>query len=207
MPKFAFLSALLIFLPLQAPTQAPNLEAELAKGIQLYQARTYDKAAETLRGVLVSWPSSSQAHYYLGLSLLEMDRPAEAEAELQKALSLAPPVDQVKVSLARVYLKQNRIDAARPLLDQAEMANPQNSDVFVYRGVISIANKDYVGATKALDRALELNPNNAYGHYYNGVAYANIKRTDKMIAHFETFLRLAPNAPEAEKVRAVLKTR
>ena len=50
-----------------------------------------------------------------------------------------------------------------------------------------------------------MNPENPYAHYYAGLAYNQIKRPDKMLEHFRTFLKLAPEAPEAPKVRALLR--
>ncbi len=216
MLNFLFLAAVLA-LPSMSPVQpAAGAEEGLARGIELYKNRSFDKAAEALRPVIQAMPNSARAHYYLGASLLEMDKFQEAEPELKKAQQLAeaksdigplPAADELKIGLARVHLKQGRIDPAKTLLDEAEKVNPKNADVYVYRGAIRIAAKDYPTATKELDRALQLDEDNPYAHYYSGIAYANQKRPDKMIAHFQTFLKLAPNAPEAEKVKAVLKTR
>jgi len=38
------------------------------------------------------------------------------------------------------------------------------------------------------------------------MAYSGMKRPDKMLTHFDLFLKARPDAPEARKVRAVLKT-
>lgn len=211
-----FLAAVVALAPAHFQQPAPAADKDLATGIQLYKERSFDKAVETLRPVVKAMPNNAEAHYYLGASLLEMDKIQEAEPELKKAQELAgfkqdigaiPPADELKVSMARLQLKQNKLEPARALLDEAEKINPKNADVFVYRGAIRIAAKDYANATKALDQAMMLDEQNPYAHYYAGIAHANQKRPDKMIAHFQTFLKLAPNAPEAEKVKAVLKTR
>jgi tetratricopeptide (TPR) repeat protein len=61
-------------------------------------------------------------------------------------------------------------------------------------------------AADALEAYLEKNPNHAYAHYYAGLAYNGLRRPDRMLNHFEHFLRLKPDAPEARKVRAVVRT-
>lgn len=44
----------------------------------------------------------------------------------------------------------------------------------------------------------------AYAYYWRGHAYSRKKQADRMIADFEVFLKLAPDAPEAETVRQLL---
>ena len=64
---------------------------------------------------------------------------------------------------------------------------------------------DNAAAIDDLEKAMAKNPGNAYAHYYAGVAYNGLKRTDKMVEHFQHFLRLAPRAPEAKKIQSVLR--
>jgi regulator of sirC expression with transglutaminase-like and TPR domain len=66
--------------------------------------------------------------------------------------------------------------------------------------------ENHAAAVKALERAIKLDPKKAYSHYYAGIAYGNLKRPDKMAEHFQYFLRLAPEAPEAAKVRSYLRS-
>jgi len=66
--------------------------------------------------------------------------------------------------------------------------------------------KNYEPAISDLETAVERDPNNAYAHYYLGLAYSGAKHPDKMVAHFETFLKQVPDAPEANRVRSFLKS-
>lgn len=60
-------------------------------------------------------------------------------------------------------------------------------------------------AAQAFDRAAELNPAFAYAYYFAGQAYQLAHRPDRMTARFETFLKLAPNAPERTDVQQIMK--
>ena len=73
-------------------------------------------------------------------------------------------------------------------------------------GLVKSARSDFGGASEALERATELNGGFAYAHYYAGLVYAKTKRMDRVSAHFETFVRQAPAAPEVPAVQAILRT-
>jgi regulator of sirC expression with transglutaminase-like and TPR domain len=55
-----------------------------------------------------------------------------------------------------------------------------------------------------LEAAVRLDPRHAYAHYHLGLAYNKQDKTDRAILHLERFLDLAPDAPEAPQVRALL---
>ena len=53
--------------------------------------------------------------------------------------------------------------------------------------------------------AIAAKPDLAYAYYWRGQAYDKQKKASSMAADFQTFLKLAPSAPEAPLVRAVLQ--
>jgi tetratricopeptide (TPR) repeat protein len=191
------------------------------EGIQYYNAKRFQEAETTFRDVLRAEPNNAQAHYTLGLTLLELQRFAEAADEFSRADKLTPPSNQVrmvkvessalrrddiKIGLARAYMGQKQFDKAKIALDEAQQIRSDNPDIYHYRGMLNSQRGDYVAATSDFEGAIKLNPKNAYSYYYAGLAYNKLKRPDKMVQHFETFLKLAPNAPEAGKVRALLSS-
>jgi tetratricopeptide (TPR) repeat protein len=191
------------------------------EAIQYYNAKRFQEAETTLRDVLRAEPNNAQAHYTLGLTLLELQRFPEAADEFSRADKLTPPSDQIKmvkvessalrrdeikIGLARAYMGQKLFDKARMALDDAQRIRTDNPDVYYYRGMLNSQQGNYAPAASDFEGAIKLNPKNAYAYYYAGLAYNKLKRPDKMVQHFETFLKLAPNAPEAGKVRALLSS-
>ena len=61
-------------------------------------------------------------------------------------------------------------------------------------------------AAAAFDTASELQPTNAYAHYYGGMMHYRANRVDRMAVHFEQFLKLAPEAPERPEVVSIMRT-
>jgi len=181
-------------------------EDKLSQAIELYESKKYRDAETTLREVLVEDSNNSRARHTLGLVLLELDNAGEAAAELQKAVELGPATDKLQVDLARANVKLKEWDKAEAALKAAEEIKSDNPDIPYYRGMVAAAHKDYAASAANFEKAIELNPNNAYAHYYAGLAYNALKRSDKTVQHLDAFLRLAPDAPEAKKVQSVLRS-
>jgi len=66
--------------------------------------------------------------------------------------------------------------------------------------------QDWPQAAAEFDRVTELNPSNAYAHYYGGLMHYRASRPDRMANHFEQFLKLAPDAPERPEVMQIMRT-
>jgi tetratricopeptide (TPR) repeat protein len=64
----------------------------------------------------------------------------------------------------------------------------------------------WAGAAASFARAAEIDGAFAYAHYYAGLSYSRVKQTDRMAAHFESFVRLAPMAPERLGVESIMRT-
>jgi len=66
--------------------------------------------------------------------------------------------------------------------------------------------QEWQAAATEFDRVTEINPSNAYAHYYGGLMHYRANRPDRMANHFEQFLKLAPEAPERPEVTQIMKT-
>ena len=73
-------------------------------------------------------------------------------------------------------------------------------------GLVLAKRQDWREAAEAFDRAVDLNPANAYAHYYGGLMQYRAGRPDRMANHFEQFLKLAPEAPERPEVLQIMRT-
>jgi len=72
-------------------------------------------------------------------------------------------------------------------------------------GTAAFERRDFAAAAEAFDRCIQANPTLAYAYYRAGLAYYEIDRPDQMVNRFETFMRLAPDAPERPQVESILK--
>ena len=179
---------------------------DLSRGIDLYNARKYAEAVRALQTVVESQSDNAEAQTYLGLAYIATGNIGEARAALQRAEELAPNSDAVKVGQARVAIEGQQFDMAEAALQRAAEINEGNPDVALYRGALRVAQRNYQAAVNELNEAIARKRNNPYAYYYIGLAYNGLKRPDKVVESFETFLKLAPDAPEAERVKSLLRS-
>ena len=90
--------------------------------------------------------------------------------------------------------------------DRAVDSGASLAEAHYQRGLALSARQDLAEAAAAFQKAGELDPTWAYPHYYAGIAYSKVKRADLTASHFQTFLKLAPQAPERGEVQSILRT-
>jgi tetratricopeptide (TPR) repeat protein len=173
---------------------------DLDRGIELYRKNDFAAAASTLRPVVDTDGSNARANRYLGLALLEQGNASEAEPFILKASELDPGGES-KTAQARLYIEKKDYEKAADALKDAG-----GEELPYVRGLLALNRKQYEQAARALESFSKSYPDFAYAHYYAGLAYNGMKRPDKMLTQFEMFVKMKPDAPEARKVRSVLRT-
>lgn len=182
-------------------------ESASAKGIEQYEARNYAEAEKSLRAAMNAEPEDWRSPYYLGMTLLKLQRPAEAlEAFRQAETKPDARAADVMTGMAQAFVIQKDLTRAGKLLEDAASLDENAHELSYTRGLLMMARKDYAGAARQFEAAIARDAKNAYAHYYAGMAYNGLKRPDRMVEHFEAFLKLAPDAPEAGKVQSVLRS-
>ncbi len=216
-----------------AARQILNEEPENAKamcmlGSSLLGQDKFKEAEASVQEILKAEPEHAEANYVLGLSILGQDKLKEAEIVLLKAEKAMPPTepqeeispeeaqkqktpstsfmsDSIQIGLARVFMGQKQLSKAETALSRAEKIRRNNPDLYFYRGMLDAHNKDYAASARNMDKTIEMDPKRAQAYYYAGIAYSQIRQMDKVVDRFQTFLKLAPDAPEAAKVKALLR--
>ena len=173
---------------------------DLDRGIELYRKNDFAAAVSTLRQVVDADGANARANRYLGLALLEQAKAAEAEPFILKANELDPSGES-KMAMARLFIEKKDYDKAAEALKDAE-----GEEAPYVRGLLSLHRKQFDQAASDFEAFSKRYPEFAYAHYYAGLAYNGLKRPDKMLTHFEMFVRMKPEAPEARRVRSVLQS-
>ena len=174
--------------------------ADVNRGRELYNQGKYSEAATELQAVVKDNADSAEAHRLLAMALIEEDRAGEAEKHASRAMELDGGGDS-KLAAARLAVARKNLDRAEQLIGEAS-----GEELEYVRGLIHFNRNRFEEAATDLEAAVAKRPGNAYAHYYAGMAYNKIGKPDRMLSHFEMFVKLKPDAPEARKVRAVLRT-
>jgi tetratricopeptide (TPR) repeat protein len=186
--------------------------AQTAKGIQLYNSWQFQEAEKVFRAALKADPRDTPANYYLGLCVLEQERPAEAldiflkvkkdQDKADKSTRPAVPSEyQIQLALARARLALKQYADAWKNLESARIEDGKASDVYVYRGLYYLQQEKFKEASDALEKAITLDKKNPYAYYYAGQAHIGLGNPAKAVEDLKMFLQLAPDAPEAPKAK------
>ena len=187
----------------------PVMAADLGHGKELYEQKNYTEAVSELQPLVDETADHREARYYLALSLIKLDRLDEAKAQLDaiaQADEGAPSEADLKTARAEIPMARKEYPAAATLLNEAIALNPDHVQARMLRAEIGLHEKNYKPVAEDAEKVIALDPKNAYAYYYAGIAFSNLKRPDKMADYFQSFLKLAPNAPEAAKVQSLLRS-
>lgn len=160
-----------------------------------------ERALELARQVPAADPSAPQARYHSALALLDLDRRAEAMAELERLVADGVTPPDVLSVLGIAYVDAGRNDDAVQLLSAATAVVPNRPDLHVAIGRAHRQAGRYAEAEAALARALPPGANREASAFYESLE-ADI--------HLETgLIRLAQERLDdvVQELRAALELR
>lgn len=152
------------------------------------------------------------AHTELGKVYLRQGLLDESIGSLRNALQFEPNDFDSHLHLGIAFLNKKNLDLAEKELVESAYLNRQSMMPHYYLGVLFIEKKNYDIAQKALEKAKELKGDRDYPllHRYLGGIYEAKKLNKQAVEELETYLRLKPDAKDAERIRrtiADLKTK
>jgi len=134
-----------------------------------------------------------------GISLYQQGKYAEAAARLANA-----PGAEAKAYLAASQAKLKKYGEAEAAAKAALADRPTDELAVAALGDSLVGQKKYDEAVDRMGAAIKRRADLAHAYYWRGHAYYKKKQPDRMVSDFETFLKLAPKAPEANSVRQLL---
>lgn len=103
---------------------------------------------------------------------------------------------------AAVRLK--KFAAAREALNRAEELGFDRERVLFQRGLASTLEEKWADARNTFHELAESDSKFAHLYFYRGIAWSKLGHKDKMLIDMDRFIKLAPNAPEADTARSFL---
>lgn len=181
--------------------------------VELYQqalasARKGDnkKAVEHLKAALAVHPDFALALGELGVLHMKLKEPAKAAEALSAALKLAPGDYAALITYGRALFDLQKYPESEAQFRKALDRNAASPSAHFYVGMILLKRQDLDGAEKSLTAAVKHGGGEmAVAHYYLGGIYWGRKDYRRAADELETYLRLAPDAENAARVRATIK--
>jgi tetratricopeptide (TPR) repeat protein len=181
---------------------APALAQSLPDVRALYDAGKYSAAVETIGRAGGAAPP--QLLYLEGLSRERLGQ-AEAGGVYARLAASDAPVWK-SIGQSAVARRSKQTGEALAAAERAVAQDAGVAEAHYQLGLVLVDREDWPRAAAAFDKAAELDPRWSYARYHGGLAYYRVKRVDLMAERFETFLKLAPNAPERPEVETILRT-
>lgn len=188
-----------------AAGRSPESERLLKEAEREVAAGRYGQAAERLREGASKRPQDWRFHQGLGLALLKAGRKDEAEKELLEALRLGGP------PRASFYLATLYNDAGRFAEGEAAARRAVEADTPSWEALHELARAQlYLGQTdqaEANARAALKLKNSGFPQLHLTLANIYVKSERYRLAadEFRRFLKEAPQHPQADRVRQVLR--
>ncbi|MEW5802585.1 MAG: tetratricopeptide repeat protein [bacterium] len=109
----------------QAMTKKDGLEQALEALLGIYHERKeFDTAATLLKSLLKDAPDTPSLHYYLGMTYMVQELWEKGEKELLAASTLAPQWSSPYIALAKMYIKQGKLNKAVDEFEQTYQRQP-----------------------------------------------------------------------------------
>jgi Flp pilus assembly protein TadD len=166
-----------------------------------------NKSIENLKSAIALYPNFPLALNELGVQYLRLGQAGKAISPLTEAAKLSPNAFSPKLNLGIALLETNKYSEAETQLREALKQNESAATPHLYLGVTLAKLHSYDEGEKELRRAVELGGDQlGVAHYYLGGVYWQKREYPRAADELETYLRLTPNATNAEQVRATIKT-
>ena len=108
---------------------------------------------------------------------------------------------------SRYELSEEARKNLQTLKDRYGKLPEENANLHYNLGVLYAQNQEYQKAAAELEKVIELKPNDAEAYYNLGVINGeHLGNRKKSMGYFEKYLALAPNDPEADRIRKYILT-
>jgi tetratricopeptide (TPR) repeat protein len=173
--------------------------------MNLIKTGAVQKAVDNLKSALALYPNFALALNELGVQYLKLGQAAKAIEPLRSASKLNPEAFTPKLNLGIALLETRQFAEAETQLRGA-LKITSTPTAHMYLGLTLARLKNSAEAEQQLKLAVELGKDQLpLAHYYLGGLYWQMGSYRQAADELETYLRLAPNAPEAERVRETIR--
>jgi Flp pilus assembly protein TadD len=176
------------------------------KGVDASTKNDNATAADQLQQAITLHPTFGLAQNELGMVYLrqgEVDKAIESFVAAQKNLSTSPmPFLNHGIAL----IEQKKFGDARKPLQEALKRNDKLATAHMYLGIAAVGLKEIPEAESAFLKAVKLGGDSiAQSHKYLGGIYWARKENKKAVEELELYLKLRPNAPDADRLRKTIE--
>ncbi len=176
------------------------------EGATAFNASDYATAKAKFQEAMTLNPNLTQAYQAMGRVHLAEKNYVEAAAAAEKVLSMSPGDAKAQALAYEAYTAAGDKAKAKQFEAALAAANPKVAAVNFYNQGVELFNAGKPAeALPMLEKALAADAENAKIHNLLGLCYVNMGQNAKAKEHFEKFVAMAPNDPEAAAAKEMLQ--
>jgi tetratricopeptide (TPR) repeat protein len=197
----------------EAAAKNAELKKTFEEGVAASRAGNHDEAIAKFTASAALNATCYDCYYNIAYSESQKKDYDKAEAAYKKAIEIKPDYAEAYSGLANVYNATRKFDQAATASAKAmELSGSGaaagggggNADAMFNQGVILWNAGKIPEAKKQFEGAIAANPNHAESHYQLGMALVNEGNLAGAATEFETYLKLAPEGPNAATAKGIL---
>lgn len=155
----------------------------------------YQQVLKSVNDHIESYPLNADAYFKKAGVLEKLDNPENAIINYKKAIRLDSVNTTYYKSLARLFLKQDKLSRAEENVRKAEQLGEQTADLHYLLAEIQIRKKEYTVALNHLNKAIDLAPGNSVYIIRKGKVFMQLQDTARAQEHFLSNMhRIKPDA-------------
>lgn len=190
----------------EVPESARKLYEKGLKLAQSGQSGDALKAVDNLKAAVALYPKFPLALNELGVQYLRIGQPDKAADALATAVRIVPEEFHPRLNYGIALLNQRKFAQAEDQLRMALKKNDAAPTAHMYLGITLMSQKKLDEAEKELLVAVGSNSSEvANAHRYLGGIYWGKRDYKRASEELETYLKLVPKAPDAERTRQAIK--
>lgn len=144
----------------------------------------------------------SEAHYFRGNALEELERYDEAISEYDQAIALDPTFVDAIVNRGLTYRRKGDLDRARKDYDAAIGIAPDYREARMNRAFVFIQQDAYAEAMSDLDHLLAIDPTDIFALSNRSIAHRGLGNMDAAIRDLDRAVEIDPNNPRVRSHRS-----
>lgn len=172
------LSALrLPLLPSEVPADRRELVRMAGQGALALESQQRAEAERLFSGAAAAYPNEPGVHFLYGAFLMDL-RPEEGIREMKREFEIAPSSVPARLRLAEEYVKEEHLEQALPLAQEAVKLAPKEGLAHMVLGEVLVAKGHLAAGVKELETAREQAPQTVRIRWDLLRAYTAVGRAD-----------------------------
>jgi tetratricopeptide (TPR) repeat protein len=164
-------------LPSEIPAERKPMIRMAGQAALALEAQHRDEAERLFTEMVADYPTEPGVHFLYGAFLLDV-RPEDGIREMKKELDVSPSNVSARLRLAEEYVKEQRLELALPLAQEAVQLDAKRGPAHMMLGEVLVAKGDLAAGIRELETARDETPQTVRIRWDLLRAYTSAGRSD-----------------------------